>query len=216
MSTYILRHGSTRPSTMGVVSGNPERRIPIDADGHRQAKMRSTERWTSDVVTVVTSSLERTRQTADLLFESSRIVRWADARFDEINYGVFEGGLWTSYGTWLRSHGAGARPAGSTESWNEAMGRVLDGLTDVLCFPRPRAIIGHGFWISGLLSLQDGKAWEHCADLGAPEHVCPVLFSDRELRLVIERGREATADGSLSDALMPAGSDVRGVRGTIQ
>ena len=49
-----------------------------------------------------------------------------------------------------REHGAVAPPAGSTESWNSALERVLGGLTDVLSHRRPRTVIGHGFWISSV------------------------------------------------------------------
>jgi probable phosphoglycerate mutase len=162
----------------------------------------SKQPWVSEAASVVTSEFYRARETADLLFASRAFDCHVDARLNEIDYGEFESGPWSEYGEWLRRWGPDTRPLGASESWNEAMRRVLDGLDAALYLQPPRVIIGHGFWVSALCHGLDGGAWPHAADIGTIKHLVPITLDDADLTRAIDRTR-VLVDGQSRPTLGP-------------
>jgi probable phosphoglycerate mutase len=187
-TTHLVRHGHCQLNRAGILNGDPSADVHLDDEGRAQAA--AAQSWASDVASVVTSSLVRSRETADLLFGAAAVLRRTDPRLDEIDYGVFEGRPWSDYGTWLREHGPDARPSGARESWAEAMRRVLDGLSEVHELPSPRIVIGHGFWIAALRGLVVADQWPHVADIGSVRWLSPTTVSDAELARIVERAHD--------------------------
>jgi alpha-ribazole phosphatase len=80
---YLVRHGRTSANASGLLQGRLD--PPLDDVGHEQA--RAIAALIGDVDTVISSSLERARQTADY-FGRDVVV---DDRWIELAYGEYEG-----------------------------------------------------------------------------------------------------------------------------
>lgn len=187
--THILRHARTDANQRDALNSDPRAAVGLNVVGRVESVACSGEEWATGAACVVTSELPRACETADLLFASSAAVRYVDARFNEIGYGWFEGRSWLEYGEWLRERGPEARPPGASESWNEAMERVLDGLIAAIDLPSPRVVIGHGFWVSTLRRVVDKNEWLHVTDIGAVGHLSPTTLNDDGLRCAVDRVR---------------------------
>ncbi len=187
--THIVRHARTGVNQRDVLNSAPSATVGLDNVGRAESITCSEQPWATGAACVVTSELPRACETADLLFTSSTAERHVNARFNEIDYGWFEGRSWSKYGEWLRERGPEIRPPGASESWDEAMDRVLDGLIAAIDLPSPRVIIGHGFWVSALRRVVDRSEWLHVADIGAVGHFVPMTFDDAGLRCAVDRVR---------------------------
>ncbi|MEG8280624.1 histidine phosphatase family protein [Streptomyces sp. AHA2] len=189
-TTYLVRHARTTYSAHHVVNGSLEVDVPLDAQGTASCRA-VTAPWLDTVATCVTSGFTRTRQTARALLGDRRVVMHSDRRLDEIDYGAFEGGPWTRYGAWLAEAGPHATPPGATESWCQAVGRMLDGLSACLEVPGPRLIVGHGLLGSVVRWLMSAPPHARLAEPFLPEAPClePVVLDDGELvRLLGDAG----------------------------
>jgi 2,3-bisphosphoglycerate-dependent phosphoglycerate mutase len=189
VTTYIVRHARTDYNERNTLNSSPTVSVGLDHIGRAHSIACSTLPWSVGAACVVTSELPRARETAGLLRGFSVATCFVDARLNEIDYGWFEGRSWSEYGTWLRDRGPDSRPAGAAESWNDAMDRVLDSLLETIDLPSPRIIVGHGFWVSALRCIVDGRPWPHVADIGTVGHLEPTTFADADLRHAINRAR---------------------------
>jgi probable phosphoglycerate mutase len=104
----------------------------------------------------------------------------ADARLNELDHGVFEGGPFWDYGTWLSGHGIHARPPGAAESQLEGLTRMAAVLRDVLARPDRALVIGHGLLVSVLAQVRAGGS---ATARVFPEagYLAPLAFTDADL-----------------------------------
>ena len=91
MATVLLvRHGRTRANADGVLAGwTPG--VDLDDKGREQAVALAARLDPVPLATVVTSPLERTRQTADLMLGGRDVPVEADERVGECRYGDWTG-----------------------------------------------------------------------------------------------------------------------------
>lgn len=94
---YVVRHGRTASNAAGLLLGRAD--PPLDEVGHAQAE--ALGRSLGKVDLVVTSPLERARQTAACIDGPVRV----DERFIELDYGEWD------------QRSFGDLPAGSWEAW---------------------------------------------------------------------------------------------------
>lgn len=191
MSTsHIVRHGRTGFSAAYRVNGDPTAAIMLDEIGVAQcARQAESADWLDSLHVTLTSRFPRTKQTADLLLGAREVHRIVDGRLDEIDYGIFEGGPWLAYGTWLRAHSQATVPAKARESWHTAVHRLLDGMESCLRHPGPRLVVGHGLMLSVLLALRNSPRSHGPRHLPEAPYVDPVVLTDGELTELIDRGR---------------------------
>ncbi len=208
MTSWILRHGQTDHSVHYLVNGDPAGCVELNSGGRQTCLAARASSRLGDVPTWITSEFLRAQQTAALLIGpagADRVI--VEAHLNELDYGVFEGGPFLSYGDWLGHHGCDSRPEGAAESQREGILRMLSGLQTAFEFPGDRVIVGHGLLIS---VLTWGRRLSGCEALPLllPEapYVEPMVLSDDELTDLIatlvdrigrpdEHGSAATFDG---------------------
>ena len=86
---YLVRHGFTAWNRVDKCMGQQD--IPLDTDGWNQARALANYFANRSVDSVVTSDLQRTRETAEPLCEQKGIKAETDVRLREIHYGELEG-----------------------------------------------------------------------------------------------------------------------------
>jgi broad specificity phosphatase PhoE len=88
----VWRHGRTSWNVAGRVQGQSD--IPLDDTGHRQA--REAARWLAAMrpQRILSSDLQRARDTAAYLAAATGIEVELDERFRELNFGAREGLTW--------------------------------------------------------------------------------------------------------------------------
>ncbi|HEX3786100.1 MAG TPA: histidine phosphatase family protein [Pseudonocardiaceae bacterium] len=209
MTTYLLRHGRTPLSALHQVNGDPAAQVALDEVGLSQCEDVAKAAWLETIATCATSRFLRTQQTADVLMERHpSVARSVEPRLDEINYGVFEGGPWLTYGAWLAEHGPLARPPAGHESLYEATTRMLVGLASVLNLPGSRLVVGHGHLVSLIQRLQTQPV--SLAGLRLPEaaYASPIVLRDDELTACITTGQALLDQLATAEDIRLHGDDV--------
>jgi glucosyl-3-phosphoglycerate phosphatase len=166
----LLRHGVTDWNREGRFQGQLD--PPLSADGLDEAR-RLAERIAADEglrpAHVVTSSLSRASQTAELVASTCGATLGADARLVEVGQGAWEGRTHSElakvdaarYAAWR--DGGGRQPPGG-ESLDAVRDRVAAALDDLLGGEAwPLAIVSHGgtlrLFAGRLLELDAERAW---------------------------------------------------------
>ncbi|MFJ8470340.1 histidine phosphatase family protein [Kitasatospora sp. NPDC094011] len=171
MTTYLLRHASTRYSTAHRVNGDPAVNLPLDPAG------RVACRTGSGVVAAVqpsawlTSAFARTGETARLLMGDAKQFVRVEPALNEVDYGRFEGGLFTEYARWLVAAGPWENPPGAAESQRGAIRRMLAGLQGTVHLPSPRVVVAHGLLASVL-------RWQRQTSRDDPGRAMPIFFDE--------------------------------------
>ncbi|MET7283300.1 histidine phosphatase family protein [Kribbella sp. NPDC005582] len=183
MVNLICRHAQTDYSVQHRVNGDPTYPILLNRVGRQTCRQQRASSRFSGVQSWITSEFPRTRQTGRLLMGPSTREPLVDPQLNELDYGVFEGTPFLSYGEWLGQHGADERPEGATESQREGILRMLSALAGMPNHLGDRVIIGHGLLTSVLIW---GLSSHHLESLPLflPEapYVEPLTLSDDELK----------------------------------
>lgn len=203
MLTYLLRHGRTGYSARYRVNG--DRRVPVllDHEGRAQCWAARSLIPLHRIASATSSAFPRAVQTADLLAAGAGFAVDIDDDLGEIDYGLYEGGPFCAYASWLERHGPHARPPGAGESQREALWRMLAALHRVLEKPGPRLVVTHGLLVS---VLGAGRCTGEVFFAEAP-YVRPRLYRDDELARLVD-----TLVGELDAEAMSAGSSLLPVR----
>ncbi len=160
MSTVLLiRHGRTDANAAGTLAGQSP---GVFLDDHGREQVTSLAARLGDVpfTTLVSSPLDRTMETADLLVgDRPEIERWTDDRFIECDYGDWTGRSLTALAKephWKVVQGhpsAAAFPGG--ESLREVQHRAVEGIRDWNADLGPDAVyavVSHGDVIKAILA----------------------------------------------------------------
>ena len=131
----LLRHGRTAANARGLLQGRVD--LELDDLGRRQAV--AAAQWIGDVDRVISSPLQRARQTAEALGRRVEI----DERFIELDYGDWEerpvrnvpADVWADWRADLDF-----RPPGG-ETLNELGARVRSALEDVAASAAGRTVV---------------------------------------------------------------------------
>jgi probable phosphoglycerate mutase len=182
-TTCILRHGQTDFSKQYLVNGDPARAIRLNDQGVRSCRPPWSVLPLHSVRTWLASEFPRAQQTASLLMGVPASELIVDARLNELDYGKFEGGPFSEYGSWLDRHGGSQRPPGARESQREGIQRMLTGVRASLEHPGPRLLVCHGLLVSVLLWHQ-GRPPDEAMSMFFPEatYVEPLAVDDEVLR----------------------------------
>lgn len=122
----LVRHGQTAWNKLGKVQGQTD--IPLSPEGMQEAKLLAKQIRLFAITRVVTSTLSRAIQTAEITAESLRIPRDQYKDLNERNYGALEGAHWKEADKHL---GFGAKPNLETshldaESFTDFKKRVVN------------------------------------------------------------------------------------------
>ncbi|MBV6701949.1 histidine phosphatase family protein [Kitasatospora aureofaciens] len=171
MTTYLLRHASTRYSTAHRVNGDPTVDLPLDPEGRVACRTGSGVTAAVQPRIWLTSGFARTSETARLLMgETDQPIR-VEPALGEVDYGQFEGGPFTEYARWLVAAGPWERPPGAGESQRGAILRMLVGLRSAVPMPSPRVVVAHGLLASVL-------RWQRQTSRASPGRTMPIFFDE--------------------------------------
>ena len=199
---WLVRHARTAASAEHRLNGRPEAGVELDAVGLEQCGAARGHLAVGLADVCVVSAFPRARQTARLLMAGRDVPVLVDARLNELDYGVFEGGPFWDYGTWLTGHGIHARPPGAAESQREGLLRMTAALCDALARPGRPLVIGHGLLVS-VLALVGAGGSATAQVFPEAGYVVPLAFTDTDLA-ALRRDLATSAD---ADGEQPPGHD---------
>ncbi|MFE2723300.1 histidine phosphatase family protein [Kitasatospora sp. NPDC059327] len=171
MTTYLLRHASTRYSTTHRVNGDPTVDLPLDPAGRVACRTGSGVLAAVQPSSWLTSAFARTSETARLLMGDADQPVKVEPAFNEVDYGQFEGGPFTEYARWLVNAGPWEEPPGAAESQREAIRRMLRGLRSALQLPSARVVVAHGLLASVI-------RWQRRTMRESPGRAMPIFFDE--------------------------------------
>lgn len=149
----VARHGESRYSARGLLNGDPSRRCPLTPTGRAQARRLGELLRAEPVDLCVTSSFERTRETAEIAFAQRAIPRLILRELDDHPAGEFEGRALAEYVTWAHASAAAEPIPGAAETRVDVARRFARGYRLLLERPEPTvAAVLHSLPISYLLS----------------------------------------------------------------
>lgn len=170
MATVILvRHGRTAANVQGVLAGwSPG--VSLDDTGREQVRLAASRLEAVRLSAIVTSPLERTRETADVLLagQSSKVALHVDERVGECRYGEWTGRplkdlakepLWKV----VQGHASAASFPGG-ESLTAMQSRSIDAIREwngLLGEKAVYAVVSHGDVIKAILADALGMHLDH-------------------------------------------------------
>ena len=89
MKIYITRHGQTEWNALGKLQGRKD--IELNEVGRKQAEMTRDKLKNEKVDLIISSSLKRAKQTAEIINKEFNVDILEDERLVERGYGDFEG-----------------------------------------------------------------------------------------------------------------------------
>ncbi len=187
ITLYFVRHGETEWNRMQRYQGQQD--IPLNATGREQAlrnglTLKETLGAAAGNLDFVASPLQRTRETMEIVREAMGLPRDAyrqDARLAEINYGHWEGQLWSELPT-IDPQGFAARQADfwgwcprDGESYAMLSDRIAGWLAEV---ERTGVVVAHGGVMRVLRGLVESLAPEAIQALPVPQDKVLILEQD--------------------------------------
>lgn len=169
----LIRHGET--DSLGQFLAGRTSGIHLNEDGRRHVnKLRESLRGYEELAAVVSSPMERTTETAEILAYARGLDIEIDSRFNEFDFGEWTGktfaelsrhALWGEYNRYRSIHRA---PGG--ESLIEVQGRAWKGV-QALCGAFPAAtvaVVSHADVIRSVLMLALGMPLDNLLRLDIP------------------------------------------------
>jgi len=178
----VVRHAESELNVQEVLNGDRSVPCALSEAGREQARRlgrlaRPRPEW------VVTSTFERSRETAELAWPD--VPRDEDADFDEIAYGRWEGDALAGYRGWAGAAAPVEPSPGGGESRAAAVARYVRGYRCVLERPeRTVAVVAHGLVVRYLVLAAGGRPPQPLLE-GVPAAE-PFRFSREELAAAVE------------------------------
>lgn len=163
---HLIRHGQTTWNAerrwQGVTSA-----VPLTDEGRAQSRALANYLLSSgySVAVLYSSDLGRAWETALILGEALGLIPQADARWREVNAGIFQGRTWPDMEAEFPHYVAEYRARGDEfenpdyrfpggESWAEVQARAYEAFESITAQPRGEtvAVVSHGGVIRSLLS----------------------------------------------------------------
>ncbi len=143
----LVRHGQTERSKVGAYSGRLD--IALTDSGREQARQTAQRLVGAGIDAVITSPLQRARDTAQAIADATGAPLRVDERLTEVDYGPFEGldrdgaraRIGPAFGDW-REDPFGA-PVPGTEPLTDALTRARAATEEALAAHDHPVIVGH-------------------------------------------------------------------------
>ncbi len=148
----LVRHAESELNVGAILNGDRTVAGPLSEHGREQARELGT---ATRPDLAVTSSFERTRETAELAWPD--VPRLEEPDFDEIAFGRWEGQTYEAYSGWAWTAGPLEEAPGGGESRVAVLARYVRGYRRVLARPeRSVAVVAHGLVIRYVLQAAAG------------------------------------------------------------
>jgi broad specificity phosphatase PhoE len=137
----FVRHASSVYNQLGLLNGDPHVPVPLDAAGRVAAAALAPRFAGAPLDLALHTRFARTRETLHLLLGGRRDVPVAaEAAFDDVDVGEFEGQPLQTYRDWRTLHGPEQAVPGG-ESRAEALERYADGCARLLARRDARCVL---------------------------------------------------------------------------
>lgn len=180
MKVVLLRHGPTLWNEQGRYMGRTD--LPLSGGGEAFVRQQPVY---PRVKRVYTSGLQRTSQTAKILFPQAEL--YPVEELNEIDFGVFEGKTademenWESYRAWVDGYCEGPIPEGETKAgFTNRCCSAFESIVEDRQQDEELTFVLHGGAIRAIMSryAQPGKAYfewhvPHCGGFEAQLHWKP-------------------------------------------
>lgn len=151
MKLYLIRHGKTRANEQHLYCGSTD--LPLSEKGI--AELQQLQYKIPEHCRFITSGMLRTEQTLQCLFGEQ--IHGQDARFRELDFGVFEmRGYeelkdWSEYQAWISGDNEKNIPP-KGESGQQMTRRVLAGMREIFQEQKDTVLISHGGVIAAIMA----------------------------------------------------------------
>jgi alpha-ribazole phosphatase len=182
----FVRHGESVFGARGLATANVDVPCPLSERGAAQARDLAEEISGEDIDLCVTSELERTRQTADIVLAQRSVRRIVLAELNDPLYGSYEGGPLDAYLAWAHANDSAAEPPGGGEGRQTLVARYSAGFQTILDRPeRAILVVAHSLPIAYVLMALAGL--DPAPRVPLVEYAKTHTVSARELTLAITR-----------------------------
>jgi broad specificity phosphatase PhoE len=182
----LVRHAESVFSARGLATGRIDVRCPLSERGEAQARVLAEELANEGIDLCVTSELERTRQTADLVLTDRAVPRIVVPELNDPLYGRYEGGPLDDYLAWALANDSAAEPPDGGERRQALVARYADGFRTVVERPeRAILVVTHSLPIAYVLMALAGR--DPARRVPTVEYAKPHALSGRELARAVAR-----------------------------
>ena len=123
----LVRHGRTTFNDRGLVNGDPQVPVELDAVGREQCLALRALLAGRDFDLAIRTRFERTGQSLALILDGRDVPVVEYPELDDVRLGVFESGPIDVYRAWRRTHSPEEPPPGEGESRVDALYRYMRG-----------------------------------------------------------------------------------------
>lgn len=182
-TALLVRHAESEASVLGLVNGDPSRRVGLSPEGVRQARRLREVLAAERVDLCVVTEFPRTVQTADLALAGRDLPGLLVPELNDPHYGAFEGRTLDEYRAWVDGRSSADVPPGGGESRLRIVERYVRGFRRLLERPE-RVVLAvlHSLPLAYVLAAAEGRD---------PEPRMPLVDYATVFRL--ERGELAAA-----------------------
>jgi broad specificity phosphatase PhoE len=156
MEPLIVRHAESEPNATATINADPERPSPLTPRGIRQAQDLARSLAGERIDLCVTSDLERSIATADVILRRRAAERRVMPDLSDPRAGDFEGARANEHQEWLSTHGLAAPNPGGGERQLDALRRYVRAFRALAALPYERILVlAHGMAIAWLRSARE-------------------------------------------------------------
>ena len=187
MQTAILtRHGESDMNALDALNSDADTAIGLSAAGEEQARRLGEELAGEPIDLCVTSTLARTRRTAELALAGRDVPTEAWPELNDPRYGSFEGGPFQAYREWAWAHGSGDEPPGGGESRRAVVTRYAGALRRLLAGDEATVLVViHSLPIAYVLGAVDGA--DPAQRMGMIDYARPFRLEGAVLEQAVDR-----------------------------
>lgn len=156
MRIYLVRHGQTAWNVVHRAQGHAN--VPLDAVGERQAALLAGAMAKVRLSRILTSDLDRARQTAQAVAERHGLTWEERSALRERAFGEWEGLGFNQLRELLDSDFESTRPPGG-ENMKDVWERIRPVADEVAAETEPTLVVGHGASLAILLSQLIGGSY---------------------------------------------------------
>ncbi|MGH3083322.1 MAG: histidine phosphatase family protein, partial [Gaiellaceae bacterium] len=128
----LVRHSESVFSARGLATGRVDVPCPLSERGVEQARALAEEIAGEEIDLCVTSELERTRETADIVLAGRPVRRLVLPELNDPLYGRYESGPLDAYLEWAHANDSASEPPGGGERRQTLVARYATGLRRIL------------------------------------------------------------------------------------
>jgi probable phosphoglycerate mutase len=177
MKAFLVRHGESEKNVRKIVNSTPHMTLPLTERGREQAAHAANALRGRGAQLIVTSPLPRAKETAQIIAHELGIPLREDARLNEIDNGVYEGGTEPEYRAYLdhKLDNRHRRTPEGGEPFDALLERVGAALRDCKREGYEHVVIvSHGHPVEAAIRVARNIAYDEHVPLAGNCEICEV------------------------------------------